>query len=125
LITQISFKEPLCYADRNSITHFKENRLLFLSHELLELVHSLHDSFVGKSGLNLYLLSDSSRGLLHKGICWQDEKTGCELPQWRWLIDSEKIDILSQKIIKHEVKEKKSIVYRNSNGCYMLTDCFL
>jgi asparagine synthase (glutamine-hydrolysing) len=73
-------QELLRYADRNSMAHSLEVRLPFLSHELVEFVFSLPDSFKFRQGFTKYILRKGMEDILPPEICWRKDKIGYEVP---------------------------------------------
>lgn len=108
-------EELLRYADRNSMAHGREVRLPFLSHELVEFIFSLPASFKIRKGWTKWLLREIMKSKLPDAIVWRKDKVGFEPPQKSWMetaniqhaIQEAKKKLVSQKILKPEVLEKK------------------
>lgn len=84
-LTSTGLRSLLRFADRNAMAHSIETRLPFLSHELIEFVFTLPDSFLLNSGWTKFILRKSMEDFLPTKIVWRKEKVGFETPQERWL----------------------------------------
>jgi len=103
--------ELLRYADRNSMTHGREVRLPFLSHELVEFVFSLPAHFKIRQGWTKWLLRQSMKAQLPADIVWRKDKVGFEPPQKQWMqnvriaemIQEARRKLVTEKILKEDV----------------------
>ena len=84
-LTSTGLRSLLRFADRNAMAHSIETRLPFLSHELIEFVFTLPDSFLLNSGWTKFILRKSMEDFLPPEIVWRKEKVGFETPQEKWL----------------------------------------
>ncbi|MBK8953838.1 MAG: asparagine synthase (glutamine-hydrolyzing) [Chitinophagaceae bacterium] len=110
-------EELLRYADRNSMAHGREDRLPFLSYELVEFVFSLPSHFKIRDGWTKWLLRQSMGKSLPAEIVWRRDKVGFEPPQKQWMelaavkdaIHEAKKKLVSENILKAEVLNKPSV----------------
>lgn len=108
-------EELLRYADRNSMAHGREVRLPFLNHELVEFLFSLPSNFKIRQGLTKWILRKAMENSLPHGIAWRLDKIGFEPPQSSWMqlpamlemIHESKKKLITEKILKPEVMNKK------------------
>lgn len=84
-LCRFGLRELLRYADRNAMGHGIEVRLPFLSHELVEFVHTLPDSYKLSGGWTKLILRRSQETSLPTSIAWRKDKVGYEPPQVEWL----------------------------------------
>lgn len=102
-LCQFGLRELLRYADRNAMAHGVEVRLPFLSHELVEFVNTLPDSFRLSGGWTKFILRKSQEKVLPESIVWRKDKVGYEPPQSEWLKHpriQEQINTYKKKIEK-------------------------
>lgn len=78
----------LRFSDRNSMAFSREVRLPFLSHELVEFLFRLPDSFKISQGWTKRILRMSMKDILPSEIAWRVDKQGFEAPQDKWLRQS-------------------------------------
>ena len=108
-------EELLRYADRNSISHGREVRLPFLSHELVEFIFSLPSNFKIRNGWTKWLLRKAMEKSLPPEITWRKDKVGFEPPQKIWMehpriqeaIHEAKRKLVKEKILKPEALDRK------------------
>lgn len=99
-----NLEDLLRYADRNSMAHSREVRLPFLSHDLVELVMSLPDTYKIRDGWTKWIQRVSMAGLLPDAITWRKDKIGYEPPQKDWMESPD---------FKEMMYESKKILYQN------------
>lgn len=100
-----SLPKLLRYSDRNAMAHSVEVRLPFLSHELVEFVYSIEDSYKFDKGWTKLILRESMADLLPENIKWRKDKIGYLAPQKKWL-DSPKVNELINDSISFLRKER-------------------
>ena len=108
-------EELLRYADRNSMSHGREVRLPFLSHELVEFIFSLPSNFKIRNGWTKWMLRKAKEKDLPQQIVWRKDKVGFEPPQLIWMqlpevkemIHAAKKKLVDQKILKPSVLTKE------------------
>ena len=120
-LTSTGLRSLLRFADRNAMAHSIETRLPFLSHELIEFVFTLPDSFLLNSGWTKFILRKSMEDFLPTKIVWRKEKVGFETPQERWLRSEwvEEIIFPLSKKLKIENLEFSSYTADNRWGLLM------
>lgn len=80
----------LRYADRNAMAVSVENRVPFLTPELVRFAFSLPDEFlIDGDGVTKSLLRDSLRGLVPDVLLDRRDKIGFQTPEGRWIKTSE------------------------------------
>ncbi len=86
------------------MAHSREVRLPFLSHDLVELVMSLPDTYKIRDGWTKWIQRVSMAGLLPDAITWRKDKIGYEPPQKDWMESPD---------FKEMMYESKKILYQN------------
>lgn len=115
-LTSAGLKELLRYSDRNSMAHSREVRLPFLSHQLVEFVFSLPDSFLIHDGWTKYIHRKSLENILPSKITWRKDKLGYEPPQKRWMENPEIKEVIKSQQKHFDIPEEQmvSASYTNS-----------
>lgn len=106
-ISKRGLNNLLRYADRNSMAHSREVRLPFLSHELVEFVFSLPDSYKLNNGWTKVVLREAMNTILPQEICWRKEKVGFEPPKYRQ-IDKDLAEAALDILYKNKIINPKN-----------------
>jgi asparagine synthase (glutamine-hydrolysing) len=109
---QLGLEELLRYADRNSMTHGREVRLPFLSHELVAFIFSLPPTYKIHEGYTKWILRKAAAPLLPDNITWRKDKVGYEPPQEYWLRNpalQQRIAHAKEVLVKKGMLQKKVI----------------
>jgi asparagine synthase (glutamine-hydrolysing) len=99
-------QQLLRYADRNSMANSIEVRLPYLSHELVEFIFSLPDSYKLQDGWTKFILRKAVQPILPEEITWRIDKVGYETPQKNWL---------EKPVFKNELAKANKFVKENFN----------
>src|SRR5262249_37306004 len=75
----------LRFADRNSMAFSREVRLPYLSHELVEFLFTLPDSYKLQAGWTKRILRQAMDGIVPDRVRLRVEKLGFEPPQEEWM----------------------------------------
>ena len=125
-------QQLLRYADRNSMAHSREVRLPFLSHELVEFLFTLPETFKINEGWTKWIMRHTFENTLPKEIAWRVDKIGYEPPQKSWMESSEvkekmhdsKIklfenDYIDKNYLKKEIVAENALASSNSWSLFM------
>jgi asparagine synthase (glutamine-hydrolysing) len=75
----------LRFADRSSMAFSREVRLPYLSHELVEFLFTLPDSYKVQAGWTKRILRHAMAGIVPEPVQLRVEKLGFEAPQQEWM----------------------------------------
>jgi asparagine synthase (glutamine-hydrolysing) len=111
----------LRFADRNSMAHSLEVRLPFLSHELVEFVFQLDDSYFLQNGWSKAILRNAIEGILPNEIVRRKDKIGFDAPHQVWmknkylqnLHDDAKQNLFKKGIITNDYSNAWKIIIAN------------
>ncbi len=119
---QFGLQQLLRYADRNSMAHSREVRLPFLSHELVDFLFTLPETFKINEGWTKWIMRTTFENLLPREIAWRVDKIGYEPPQKNWMDSAEMRDkIFSNKeqLVKHHFLNPKTLKMNYENDSAM------
>jgi asparagine synthase (glutamine-hydrolysing) len=90
----------LRYADRNSMAHSVENRVPFLTSELVQFVLSLPERYlISQDGTTKSVFRAAMRGIVPDAILNRKEKIGFDTPEKAWFIND--LNPLMEKLISN------------------------
>ena len=103
----------LRYADRNSMAFSRESRLPYLDYDLVDFCISLPDSYYIRNGWQKWILRESSKNLIPRGITWRADKVGYAAPLDKWLRNELKEwayeRLIDSRLINVDGYDKKNI----------------
>lgn len=115
---KFGLQQLLRYADRNSMAHSREVRLPFLSHELVDFLFTLPETYKINEGWTKWIMRTTFENTLPKEIAWRVDKIGYEPPQKNWMDSEEMKDkIMANKelLVTHDFLNKKTLQKKYAN----------
>ena len=88
-LTEYSLPHLLRYEDRNSMAFSIEARVPFLDHRLVEFVFRHAGPLRIRQGWTKWIHRKALDPLLPKQVCWRRDKVGFEIPEGKWLRESQ------------------------------------
>lgn len=134
---KFGIQQLLRYADRNSMAHSREVRLPFLSHELVEFLFSLPETYKINEGWTKWIMRKTFENTMPKEIAWRVDKIGYEPPQKSWMenervrdmMHSSKMKLFENSYIDKGYLKKEIIAgdvfANNNNWALFMAGCIL